>query len=182
MPGYRRWHGEMVFLTLVTAGRRKLFLSEQPRRLLRQAMERTRHQRPWTTVGLVLLPDHIHMLWRMPTDDLDYSVRISALKNCFTRAFLWSGGQEAPVPAGQCRHGLRGVWQRRFWEHTIRDARDFRMHLDYIHLNPVKHGLAERVRDWPWSTFHQYVLRGWYEPDWQGCVELAGSTEYLWMD
>ncbi|MHC4984233.1 MAG: REP-associated tyrosine transposase [Planctomycetota bacterium] len=81
-------------------------------------------------------------------DDTDYSIRIAALKKRFTRAFLRSGGAEASVSAGQGRHRRRGVWQRRFWEHTIRDARDFDRHVDYIHANPVKHGLAERPADW----------------------------------
>jgi len=131
---------------------------------------------------MVLLPNHLHMLWRMDEQDTDYSLRISILKKRFTRAYLKSGGHEAEVEAGQMRHRLRGVWQRRFWEHTIRDAKDFRMHLDYIHVNPVKHGLVERPADWRWSSFQRYVDMGWYEPDWCGRVELPSAVEYYWCE
>ena len=118
----------------------------------------------------------------MPEGDLDYSSRVSGFKKRFTRAYLAAGGTEGVPPGGQRRHRLRGVWQRRFWEHTIRDARDFRMHLDYIHANPVKHGLVEWPRDWPWSTFHRYVRQGWYDVDWRGRIDLPGSVECLWAD
>lgn len=131
---------------------------------------------------MVLLPDHLHMLWRMPDDDTDFSTRIAALKKRFTRAYLREGGRDSDVPPGQVRHRLRGVWQRRFWEHTIRDAKDFRLHLDYIHANPMKHGLVDRPEHWPHSSFHRYVELGWYEPDWCGRVDLPGAVEYVWPE
>ena len=83
------------------------------------------------------------------------------------------------MSASQCRQSCRGVWQKRFWEHRIRDARDFRMHLDYIHANPVKHALVSLPREWPGSSFHRYVKLGWHDLDWCGRAELPGSTEYL---
>ena len=182
MPGYRRWHGPMVFLTLVAAERRPIFASPRARELLHGAMAATRAERPWEMVGIVLLPDHLHMLWGLGPDGGDYSTRVSVLKVRFTRAFLALGGKEGSVPGGQRRHRLRGVWQRRFWEHTIRDSRDFHKHLDYIHINPVKHGLAAKPKDWPWSSFHRYVEMGWYEPDWSGDCDLPGSAEYFWPE
>ena len=172
----------MVFLTLVTADRRGLFAASAARALLRDAIARTMAERPWEMVAIVLLPDHLHMLWRVAPEDGDYSTRVSVLKRRFTRGFLAQGGGEGPVPRGQRRHRLRGVWQRRFWEHTIRDGRDFRMHLDYIHLNPVKHGWAGRPGDWAWSSFHRYVKMGWYESDGCGRCDLPGSVEYLWPE
>jgi putative transposase len=138
--------------------------------------------RPWEMTAVVLLPDHLHLIWRLPCGDVDYSTRVSLLKKRFTLAYLAAGGDEAAVPTGQCRHRLRGVWQRRFWEHVIRTAKDFRMHLDYIHLSPVKHGLAARPSEWPWSSFHRYVRRGWYEPGWCGRRDLPGNVEYLWPE
>jgi len=132
--------------------------------------------------AIVLLPDHLHMLWRMPEGDADYSTRIAATKKRFTRSYLAAGGAEAPVRPGQRRHRLRGVWQPRFWEHTIRDARDYHRHLDYIHLNPVKHGLVASPREWPHSSFHRYVEMGWYEPDWCGRTDLPGNIEYVWPE
>ena len=180
MPNYRRSHAERhFFFTLVARGRRGIFAAEHARSLLRKSMELTREQRPWETVGIVLLPDHLHMLWCLPDGDTDYSSRIAAVKKRFTRAFLAGGGPESIVPEGQRRHRLRGVWQRRFWEHTVRDQCDLRMHLDYIHANPVKHGLVARPADWEWSSFHKYVEMGWYEHDWCGRVDLPGSVEHL---
>jgi REP element-mobilizing transposase RayT len=95
-----------------------------------------------------------------------------------SRRFL----RTAMVDARCRRQGYRGVWAKRFWEHMVRDAADFRMHLDYIHLNPVKHGLVARPKDWPWSTFRRWVRRGEYEPDWVGRIELPGAAEYFWHD
>ena len=180
MPNYRRnYVGDCFFLTLVTAGRAKLFDSPQARQLLGRAMRTTGGQWPWETIAIVLMPDHLHLLWRLPSDDLDYSRRIASIKRRFTRSYLAAGGAEGEVPAGQSRKRCRGVWQRRFWEHTIRNAKDLHMHLDYIHLNPVKHGLVARPADWPWSSFARYVAMGWYEPGWVGQVDLPGSVEYM---
>lgn len=145
-------------------------------------LRRTAAERPWEMTAIVLLPDHLHMIWTLEDLDLDYSVRVSAFKKRFTREWLASGGAEAPVARGQRRHRLRGVWQRRFWEHTIRDARDFKMHLDYIHINPVKHGLARQPKDWSWSSFRRYVQMGEYDEDWCGRVELPGTVEYYWNE
>jgi putative transposase len=181
MPEYRRWHGQDVFLTFTTAGRRPILTEALARELLRLAIERTREERPWEMTAIVLLPDHVHMIWTMPPDDLDYSVRMAVLKKRFTRAYLGAGAREANVPSGQQRHRLRGVWQRRFWEHTIKDARDFKMHLDYIHINPVKHGLVKFPKNWPWSSFHRYVRSGEYENDWCGHVNIPG-LRYTWGD
>ena len=180
MPNYRRKHeGNLYCFTLVTRGRRPLFADESARRLLRHAMDQTRRDHPWETVGMVLLPDHLHFLWELPKGDSAYSQRIATIKKRFTRAYLAAGGTEASIPTGQRRLRLRGVWQQRFWEHTIRDHRDLHMHLDYIHMNPVKHGLANRPADWPWSSFHRYIKEQWYEEDWSGRVELPGSVDYL---
>ena len=183
MPNYRRrYEGLIFFFTLVTQDRRPIFRGAVARRLLRQAMERTCQDQPWTTEAIVLLPDHLHMLWRMGEDDRDYSARIASIKRRFTRAYLATDGTEAAITDSRSRQGYRGIWQRRFWEHTIRDARDFHRHLDYIHVNPVKHGLADRPRDWPHSSFHRYIEMGWYEPDWCGQTDLPGNVEYQWTE
>ena len=183
MPNYRRsGDGCLFFFTCVTHDRRPLFAAPAARRMLGEAMEATRAARPWVTEGIVLLPDHLHTLWQLPDGDADYSSRIGAMKKRFTRAYLAAGGAEAEVSASQRRQRCRGVWQKRFWEHRVRDAKDFRMHLDYIHANPVRHGLASRPGDWPASSFRRYVKLGWYEPDWCGRVELPGSTKYLCVE
>lgn len=183
MPSYRRYReGNLFFFTLVAHLRRPIFKNAAARRLLKDAIEATRSSLPWTTEAMVLLPDHIHTLWRLPDGDEDYSRRISAMKKRFTRAYIASGGVEGETTASQRRQRYRGVWQKRFWEHRIRNARDFHMHVDYIHLNPVKHGLAVRPADWPFSTFHRYVKAGWYEYDWCGRTDLPRNTQYIWPE
>jgi len=182
MPTYRRWRGRVVFLTVVTAARRPLFSDPVARSLLRTAVRQTQADRPWEMTAVVLLPDHLHMIWTLDGKDLDYSVRLAVIKKRFTRAWLGRGGSEAFVPDGQRHHRLRGVWQRRFWEHAIRDARELKMHLDYVHVNPVRHGLVELPRHWPWSSFHRCVRENEYEPDWCGRVDLPGSVEYFRHD
>jgi putative transposase len=183
MPNYRRKRdGSLYFFTVVTCDRRPIFDAQFARDLLSDAIERTRQDRPWVTEAIALLPDHMHMLWRMPEGDVAYSARLAAIKKRFTRAYLGAGGTEGSVASGQQRHRRRGVWQQRFWEHTIRDAKDFHLHMDYIHMNPVKHGLVARPGDWPHSSFQRLVASGWYEADWSGRTDLPGNVEYTWPE
>ena len=108
--------------------------------------------------------DHPHMIWTLPRADADYATRIRLIKTAFTKELTDDSGAKA----GESRasRGERDVWQRRYWEHTIRDERDFRAHLVYIHVNPVKYGVVARPGDWPHSTFHIWLQRGVYESRW----------------
>ena len=180
MPNYRRSRveGGTYFLTVVTYRRRPVFDSADARQWLRHAVIQTRAQRPWDMQAIVLLPDHLHMLWQLPDGDADYSTRIKLIKTRFTEAFVAAGRCASRVTDGEKRKGYRGVWQARFWEHTIRDPRDLKMHLDYIHTNPAKHELVEQPRAWPFSTFHRYVPLGEYDADWCGRVDLPDQVEY----
>ncbi len=183
MPNYRRRRqGDRYFFTLVTHGRRRLFLEPNARDLLHEAIRAEQARRPFEMEAIVLLPDHLHMLWRLPPDDTDYSLRINLIKKHFTVVYLASGGKETVSPISQKRHRRRGVWQPRFWEHTIRDARDYHVHLDYIHMNAVKHGLVQCAADWPHSSFRRYVKSGWYEIDWAGRTDLPGNVEYVFPE
>ena len=120
----------------------------------------------------VLLPDHLHTIWTLPAEDDDFSVRWRQIKEIFTVGYLQAGGSEGWISLSRQKRAERGVWQRRFWEHTIRDEDDFIHHLDYLHYNPVKHGLVARVVDYPWSTFHRYVAAKMYPANWgQGGIE-----------
>jgi putative transposase len=109
---------------------------------------------------------HLHTIWSLPEGDRGYPARWGWIKKEFTKGWLVAGGAEQVVSAAKAGDRRRGVWQRRYWEHTIKDERDFEHHFDYLHYNPVKHGLVQRPRDWPYSSFHRYVREGVYPPDW----------------
>lgn len=168
MPDYRRRFvpGGMYFFTVVTHKRRPLFCSESARRFLGEAMRTIAVEQPFETIAIVLLWDHCHCIWSLPPTDHDFSTRWKKIKRHFTTAWLNSGGEESAVTQSQARRGHRGVWQRRFWEHLIRDEDDLERHFDYIHLNPVKHGFVTRPTDWPWSSFHRFVQGGQYPANW----------------
>lgn len=160
MPNYRRARtpGATYFFTVVTAGRRPLLASESAIRILRESVAQVRRILPFTIKAWVVLPDHMHAIWTLPNDDADFSTRWGRIKVGFTRRC------DIPHVSGS-RH-YAGIWQPRFWEHRIRDEHDLAAHLDYVHYNPVKHGYAMRVRDWPYSTFHHLVGQGIYPADW----------------
>lgn len=178
MSWYRRWRqpGGLYFFTVVSYGRRPILTGDLERRTLRVAIEQTRLQRPWEIVAMVLLPDHLHCLWRLPPDDDDYPTRWRLIKSRFTRALLAAGCAEPRPGTSRRRRQEHAIWQRRGWEHVVRDETDWKNHLDYIHYNAVKHGLAAAPGRWPYSTFLKYVQLGEYSSDW-GAVEpenLAG--------
>ncbi len=125
-----------------------------------------------------MLHNHLHTIWTLPPDDADYSKRWGAIKKHFTQSWLAAGGCEQPVTDSRRRYRRRGVWQRRFWEHAIRDQRILTRHFDYIHYNPVKHGLVTRVADWPHSSFHRFVENGVYPLDWAGHPELTDAVGF----
>ena len=132
--------------------------------LLRDAVRMVRAARPFQIDAWVVLPEHMHSIWTLPLGDSDYSSRWKAIKIRFAKTIP---GTEYRSAARLAR-GERGIWQRRFWEHTIRDELDYEAHVDYVHINPVKHGLVACVKDWPYSSFHTYVAKGIYASDWAG--------------
>jgi putative transposase len=115
---------------------------------------------------MVLLPDHLHAMWTMRDGDADYSIRWARIKAQFTHAWLAEGGEEQDRSWSRLRHRRRGVWERKFWEHLVRDDRDYEKHLNYIHWNAVKHGLAACPHAWEYSTFDKWVKRSVYESTW----------------
>jgi putative transposase len=163
MPRYIRAHvpGGTFFFTVALLERRQRLLTEHIDDL-RNAFASVRAQRPFTIDAAVILPDHLHCIWTLPVGDADFSGRWHAIKSKFSRSF--SKGES--LSARRIAKGERGIWQRRFWEHVIRDDEDFGRHMDYIHYNPVKHGHVRRVADWPYSTFHRHVRNGAYARDW----------------
>ena len=168
MADYRRWFvpGGTYFFTVVTERREPLFRDHVARRILGTVMRRCFERYPLDVVAMVLLPEHLHALWTLPTDDDKYSLRWRWIKREFTRDWLASGGRELDRSASRVAQRRRGIWQRRFWEHTVQDDADFESHFDYIHYNPVKHGHVQRPCDWPWSSFHRWVRAGHYNRNW----------------
>jgi len=161
MSNYRRSYipGGVYFFTLVTRNRHAAFRCDAHVDALRFAMRKVMVARPFIIDAMVVLPDHVHCVWRLPEGDDDFSSRWREIKKLTTRALV-----------DQSSVGITSLWQPRFWEHAIRDEADWRRHVDYIHFNPVKHGYAACAADWPWSSFKRAVDLGWYELSW-GCVE-----------
>jgi putative transposase len=168
MSDYRRAYvaGGTFFFSVVTHRRRQLFHLKINREILGTAIRECQTDWPFELNAMVLLPDHLHTIWTMPPGDVNYSGRWSVIKKTFTTRFLADGGCDAKVSAGKRRERRRGVWQRRFWEHTIQDEDDFQTHFDYVHYNPVKHRLVKCPGDWEASSFQRWVKAGVYPSDW----------------
>jgi len=172
MPDYRRaWHpGGTYFFTVNALQRHGNDLLVRHIDLLRDVVREVRRAHAFAIHGWVVLPDHLHCVIELPDGDADFALRWRLIKAGFSKR----------LPATERRsevrraRGERGLWQRRYWEHLIRDARDLRAHLDYLHYNPVKHGHVARVADWPFSTFHSLVVKGVYPRDWGGSAAADG--------
>ncbi|PRC90836.1 REP-associated tyrosine transposase [Solimicrobium silvestre] len=170
MSNYRRaWHkGGTYFFTVNLLQRKENDLLVRHIDFLRDAVRQTIKSHPFTIHGWVVLPDHLHCVMTLPIGDSDFALRWRLIKSRFSKT----------IPDKEWRsdirkkRGERGVWQRRYWEHLIRDEKDFTAHMDYVHINPLKHGLVKQVCDWPFSTFHRLVQDGVYPIDWAG-----GSSE-----
>ncbi|MEO6968999.1 MAG: transposase [Rhodanobacteraceae bacterium] len=136
---------------------------------LREAYRVTRRDHPFRTEAIVVLPEHLHAIWTLPQDDSDFSTRWALIKARFSRSI--KAGERCS--ASRLRRRERGIWQRRYYEHVIRDDEGFARHFDYVHWNPVKHGWVERVADWPYSSFHRFVRRGWLPADWAAPLDTT---------
>ncbi|MHC4519452.1 MAG: REP-associated tyrosine transposase [Planctomycetota bacterium] len=156
------FEGGYYFFTVVTYRRASLFRLPVARDCLREALDFTQRRRPFESVSFCLLPDHIHCVWRLPDGDADFSTRWASIKGRFSQAYRRRGGRQVTPSPSRQRKGEVSLWQRRFGEHQIRDERDLQRHVDYVHYNPLKHGLIERLEDWPWSSYHRYVRNGFY--------------------
>lgn len=172
MPNYRRAReGKTYFFTVVTYNRQPFLCSEEHRITLRQTIEEIRLLKPFEIDAWVLLPDHLHCIWTLPEGDADYSKRWGLIKSRFTKKVGWAMPTNQSPSRLKHREGV--VWQRRFWEHQIRDEEDFEAHCNYIHYNPVKHGYVSAPGDWHYSTFHKFLKEGAYSEDWGSCTPLT---------
>jgi REP-associated tyrosine transposase len=173
MSRYRRAHiaGGTYFFTVTLADRSSDLLVRHID-LLRTAYAWAGKHHPFETIAVCILPDHLHAVWSLPQDDANFPVRWSMIKSGFSRGLPASPERTTSKAARR----EKGLWQRRYWEHAIRDEADLARHVDYIHFNPVKHGLVSRVCDWPHSSFDRYVTRGVLPADWGGDMrEIAGK-------
>ncbi len=169
---YRRSRakGAAFFFTVVTHGRRRFLCDEANIKLIKEAFQHVITRHPFTVEAFVLLPDHLHCIWTLPENDSDFSMRWRQIKSYFSRKCRdQSKGTQADAHLATGKHP---IWQPRFWEHQIRDEMDFVNHVEYIHFNPVKHGLATSPKAWPHSTFHRFVTQGMYPFDWGADKEI----------
>jgi putative transposase len=155
-----RIEGGTYFFTVTLRNRQSDILVRHVE-LLREAFRSVKKQHPFTIDAVVILPDHLHTIWTLPKGDADYSGRWRAIKAQFTFQLKKTG-----LTLTRDKRGEHQLWQRRFWEHTIRDDNDFNRHVDYIHWNPIKHGLTQSATDWPHSSFHNYVRLGLLPENW----------------
>ena len=166
MPNYRRsFHaGGTYFFTVNLSRQDHSDLLTRHIDLFRESVRKVRRKHPFDIHAWVVLPDHLHCVIKLPEEDPDFPRRWQLIKAGFSRALPKEGLKSSESK----RKGERGIWQRRFWEHLIRDEHDYQAHMDYVHINPVRHGLVPRVIDWPYSTFHRLVEKGVYRRDWAG--------------
>jgi putative transposase len=172
MPNYRRAFvpgGCWFFSVNLLEPKRTLLIDHID--TLRDAVAQTRRRYSFAIEAFVVLPDHLHAVWTLPPGDADFSTRWRLIKTRFAKALP----KQERLSAARKARNERGIWQRRFWEHLIRDDADYARHVEYCYINPVKHGLVTRVCDWPHSSFHRDVRRGIFPQDWAGDMEQTGE-------
>jgi putative transposase len=172
MVHYRRCKidGGTYFFTVTLKNRNSTILVDHIDDL-KKAIKEAKSFLPFTINALVILPEHIHTIWQLPDNDHAYATRWRIIKSKFTKSLL-----NKNIVINKDRHGLYNLWQRRFWEHVIRDEQDYINHVNYIHFNPVKHQYVTCARDWPYSTFHEYVRQGLLSENW-GCGEKTDIVQ-----
>ena len=144
--------------------------------LIKEAFQYVIKQHPFRIRAFVLLPDHIHCIWTLPENDNAFSMRWRLIKSYFSRRC--KNEYKKFQSASRQSKGEQGIWQRRFWEHQIRNEIDFTKHVEYIHFNPVKHRLVKSPINWPYSSFHRHVKQGTYDSDWGASTEI--NFDEMW--
>jgi putative transposase len=173
MPQYRRCviPGATYFFTLALRDRTSSLLVDEIERL-RSAYKKALAKLPVTTVAIAVMPEHIHAIWTMPPDEADYSRRWNMIKGAFSKGLPATPSRSA----SEVGKREKGIWQRRFWEHRIRDDEDLQRCIDYIHFNPVKHRLVKQAVEWPYTSFHRYVKQGLLPVDWGAALDPVGEN------
>lgn len=168
MSHYRRSDtaGATYFFTVVTYKRRRFLCDDDVSAALRDAINKVRERHPFQIDAWILLPDHLHTIWTLPPNDANFALRWQQIKRYVSNQCGRRLHEDALMNASKHKHRESTLWQRRYWEHQIRDELDYQRHMDYLHYNPVKHGLCERAADWPYSSFQRYFKNGIYDENW----------------
>jgi putative transposase len=180
MPDYRRAYvaGGTYFFAVTTYLHRPILTDPRCMAALRAAIDAVRRSHPFEILAWVVLPDHLHCVWTLPGDDHDFSRRWSLIKQRVSRGCAHWIDDTVPTTQSRSKRRESTLWQRRFWEHLVRDEQDLSRHVDYVHYNPVKHGYVTRAALWPHSTFHRYVRERVYPADWAGGAVAGESCEF----
>jgi putative transposase len=160
---YRRANvpGATYFFTVNLADRKSALLVDHIH-ALKESIHRVKTAHPFEIDAMVVLPDHLHAVWTLPMNDADFATRWALIKAGFSRRLP----KTERISASRQSKGERGIWQRRYWEHLIRNDDDFARHIEYIHYNPVKHGYVASAAEWPHSSIHRYIRDGMVPADW----------------
>ena len=180
MPEYRRAKatGGTYFFTVVTYERQAVLTESDVRQALRAGIQRARAILPFESDAWVLLPDHLHCIWTLPAGDVNFPARWAVIKRHVSQCCHERFGIKERANDSRRKRKELAFWQRRFWEHRIRDETDFSRHVDYVHWNPVKHGYVGKAADWPYSTFHRHAALGIYPIDWGGTGSETDDAEF----
>lgn len=141
--------------------------------ILRTSFRQCMKKHPFKIDGIVVMPDHLHLMMTLPKNDSDFSLRIRLIKSCFS----YHMNDDERINLSRRQKGERGIWQRRFWEHCIRNEDDFEQHLNYIHYNPVKHNYVQQPSEWPYSSIHRYIKQGILPKNW-ACQSIGNFEQY----
>ncbi|MGB3695536.1 MAG: transposase [Spirulinaceae cyanobacterium] len=168
MPNYRRLKtpGRTYFITQVTHQRNPWLCKDVGRKALREGILQVKAKHPFSLDAFILLPDHFHCLLTLPPHDHDFFGRLRLIKTYVTKHYKEAITVEGSISLSRRKRQESNLWQRRFWEHLIRDEQDFALHCNYIHYNPVKHGLCKSAQDWQFSTIHRFISQAIYPPNW----------------
>ena len=174
MVNYRRnfIKGGYYFFTVNLKNRQSTLLIDAVNQL-RTSFSYVHSKKPFEIIAIVILPEHLHCIWQLPENDKEYPARWKSIKSHFTRQLKKTG-----IQINKNKHNEHNLWQRRYWEHTIRDENDLTRHIDYIHYNPVKHGWVKSVSDWKYSSFHKYVKKGVLPLNWGNNFENSDTIKY----
>ncbi|MBL4743191.1 MAG: transposase [Cycloclasticus sp.] len=164
--------GATYFFTLNLANRKNTLLVDYID-ALRDSIRHVKQKHPFELDAIVILPEHLHAIITLPEGDNDYAKRWMLIKSGFSRQIP----KTEQINPSRIAKRERGIWQRRYWEHLIRDDRDYENHVNYIHYNPVKHGYVKKASDWPYSSIHRYIKNGAIKKDW-GCGKEDGTDKY----